>query len=100
MDDTTESHEAGTNAAAAGTAVAYVERSFLPKATLEKSTTAKLKLEKFYESFILQLNELDKRCASTHSRETRAPRRAHAHEDSAPDADVQRGGAEARPVCG
>ena len=46
-------------AAPAGTT--YVERSFLPKATLEKSTTAKLKLEKYYESFILQLNELDKR---------------------------------------
>jgi len=57
-----------TDALGAGTpTVTYVERSFLSKNTLEKATAAKLKLEKFYESFILQLNELDKRYATAGS---------------------------------
>ena len=51
-----------TSADDATSAVAYVERSFLPRATIERSTAAKLKLEKYYESLILQLSELDKRC--------------------------------------
>ena len=58
-----------TDALGAGTqTVTYVERSFLSKSTLEKATAAKLKLEKFYESFILQLNELDKRYATASTR--------------------------------